>query len=240
MESVLLVQVTKHHQEIPVNVLDAQLDALPAQIMLLALVVWLIMDLTIIHAHFVLETRLLLEESILVPLAPLVALLALHQILQLMPHVTLALMVMAITIKLKLAAFVQQAQLPLVAKINVYYVLAVARHAHQKITLHLTLPALLVFLIMDMRMVFAHYVLETKLLKVVKLFVLIVQVDAIFVMALFAHHAKITTSYLTILVKFVQIALFHWEEILLSVLHAVVIVLVVMQLVVLPARMALL
>lgn len=83
-----------------------------------------------------------------------------------------------------------------------------------------------------------HYVLEIRLLKVDKLFVLTAQVDVISAMELFAHHARVIISYLTILVKFALIALSHWEVILLSALHAAVTVLAVMQLAVLPAKTA--
>lgn len=147
-------------------------------------------------------------------------------------------MAMAITIKLKHATFVQQAHLPLEGNLNVYYALMAAQPVHQKIILHLTLHVQHVFLIMDMLTELVHYVLEIRLLKVDKLFVLTAQVDVISAMELFAHHARVIISYLTILVKFALIALSHWEVILLSALHAAATVLAVMRLAVLPAKTA--
>jgi hypothetical protein len=152
------------------------------------------MDLTIIHVLFALEIKLLLEELMFVLLVLLAVLLAFHQVLQQMLHVTLVSMVTAITIKLKHAISVQQARLLLVVSPNVFYALKAAQTAHQIIIPHQTWPVRLVSPIMDLQMVAVHYALETKLRKVDKLFVLIALVDATSVMALFAHLARVTFS----------------------------------------------
>ena len=147
-------------------------------------------------------------------------------------------MAMATTTKLKHATFVQQARHLSVGNLNVFHALMVAQIVHLKIILHLTSPVLHVYLIMGMLTVAAHYVLEIKLLKVGKPFALIAQVDVTSVMAPFAPHARATISYPTILVKFVLIALSHWEEIPLNVLPAVAIALLAMQLAALPVKTA--
>ncbi len=96
------------------------------------------MDLTIIHVLFALEIKLLLEELMFVLLVLLAVLLAFHQVLQQMLHVTLVSMVTAITIKLKHAISVQQARLLLVVSPNVFYALKAAQTAHQIIIPHQT------------------------------------------------------------------------------------------------------
>lgn len=195
------------------------------------------MDSTITHVLFALEIKLLLEELMFVLLALLAVLLAFHRILQQMLHVTLVSMATVITTKLKHAISVQQARLLLVVSPNVFYALMAAQTVHQKIIPHQTLPVLLVSPIMDLQMAAAHCALETKLHKVDKLFVLIAQVDVTSVMALFAHLARVTFSYLTIPAKLVLIVPSPWEEIPLDVLHAAVIALLVMLPAALHAKM---
>jgi len=131
---------------------------------------------------------------------------------------------MVIIIKLKHAASAQQAQPLSVDSLNVFLALMDAQVALLKIIRHLISHVLAAFLIMATPMVLAHYALQIKLLKVDKPFVQIVQVDAISAMVPFAHHAKITISYLTILVKLALTALSQSEETLLNVLPAATIV----------------